>query len=69
MSNIESLTVVPIPQPPTLVGVTLEQAITVVQVGNVGGPKGDPGKWVSMTQAQYDAIPVKDPETLYVIIN
>jgi hypothetical protein len=32
------------------------------------GPPGPPGEWDSMTQAQYDALPVKDPDTLYVII-
>lgn len=38
------------------------------------GPKGDTGAqgaqgvWVQMTQAAYDALPVKDPNTLYVII-
>ena len=38
------------------------------------GPKGDPGppgpqgQWESMTQEEFDAIPVKDPETLYVIM-
>lgn len=38
------------------------------------GPKGDPGPpgadalWESMTQAAFDALPVKDPNTLYVII-
>jgi hypothetical protein len=35
------------------------------------GPPGPPGadaKWVRMTQAQYDALIVKDSQTLYVII-
>ena len=32
------------------------------------GPAGPPGQWVSMTQAAYDALAVKDPATLYVII-
>ena len=40
----------------------------------VTGPKGDPGppgpqgEWDSMTQAEYDAIPIKDPSVLYVIV-
>ena len=37
----------------------------------VPGPPGPPGAdahWVSMTQSEYDALPVKDPETLYVIV-
>lgn len=32
------------------------------------GPVGPPGLWTQMTQAQYDALPMKDPQTLYVII-
>ena len=32
------------------------------------GPPGEDAKWVSMTQAQYDALPDKDPSTLYVIV-
>ena len=31
------------------------------------GPAGPPGKTLVMTQAEYDALPVKDPETLYII--
>lgn len=33
----------------------------------VPGPQG-PGGWVQMTLAQYDALPVKDPNVLYVIV-
>jgi hypothetical protein len=32
------------------------------------GPPGPPGQWTQMTQAAYDALPVKDPNTLYVIV-
>ena len=35
------------------------------------GPPGPPGadaQWDSMTQAEYDALPDKDPGTLYVIV-
>jgi hypothetical protein len=35
------------------------------------GDKGDPGQdalWEEMTQAEYNALPTKDPNTLYVII-
>ena len=35
------------------------------------GPKGDPGndaQWDSMTLEEYNAIPFKDPNTLYVIV-
>ena len=31
------------------------------------GPQGEPGT-VILTQAAYDALPVKDPDTLYVIV-
>lgn len=40
----------------------------------IKGDKGDPGapgqdaKWDSMTLAEYQALPTKDPDTLYVII-
>ena len=33
----------------------------------IQGPQGESGLWWSGTQAEYDAIPVKDPDTLYVI--
>lgn len=33
-----------------------------------GGPQGPPGEWTQLTQAQYNAMPTKDPNTLYVII-
>jgi hypothetical protein len=32
------------------------------------GPQGPEGQWTSMTQAAYDALQVKDPNVLYVII-
>ena len=47
-----------------------------VPVGKQGvkGDKGDSGlngadaQWAKLTQAEYDALPTKDPNTLYVII-
>lgn len=33
------------------------------------GEDGEAGLWVQLTQAQYDAIDIYDPEMLYVIIN
>lgn len=39
----------------------------VIVAGNLG-PPGPPGQWVSMTQAEYDALDPRDPETLYVIV-
>ena len=40
------------------------------QKGDKGdpGPPGDDAQWQKMTQADYDALPTKDPNTLYVII-
>ena len=32
------------------------------------GPPGEDAQWDRMTQAQFDALPTKDSETLYVII-
>jgi len=32
------------------------------------GPQGLPGQWQQITQAAYDALAVKDPNTLYVIV-
>lgn len=42
--------------------------ITVSVPTGKPGPPGPPGMWDSMTQAAYDALPTKDPLTLYVII-
>ena len=50
---------------------TPEQPVNVtVPVGKTGpkGPKGDDAQWDAMTQAEYDALPVKDSNTLYVIV-
>jgi hypothetical protein len=32
------------------------------------GPQGPQGQWDQMTQAEYDALVVKDPNVLYVIV-
>lgn len=32
------------------------------------GPAGADAEWVQMTQAEYDALPTKDPNTLYVVV-
>jgi hypothetical protein len=53
----------------------LYQPIQVTVPTGKQGVKGDPGQpgqdaqWDSMTQAEYDALPDKDPNTLYVIID
>lgn len=46
------------------------QATSIVGLITQGktGPQGPPGLWTQMTQAAYDALPVKDPNTLYVIV-
>lgn len=47
----------------------ISSSSSVVEVPGPGmGPPGPPGQWMQMTQAAYDALPVKDPNTLYVII-
>jgi len=53
-------------------GSTVTHPPTVVQgpQGPQGppGPPGPPGIWIEMTQAEFDALPIKDSHTLYVII-
>lgn len=34
----------------------------------VPGPPGGPGPWLAMTQAEFDALAVKDPAVLYLIV-
>ena len=41
--------------------------VLVIAAGNVG-PRGPAGKWVSLTQSEYDALTPPDPDTLYIII-
>jgi hypothetical protein len=62
-----------VPGPVATVSAVVRPTATVSLVGIPGppgppGPQGPPGQWVSMTQAAYDALPTKDPNTLYVII-
>jgi hypothetical protein len=40
----------------------------VTYVTGPQGPPGPEGKWTSMTQAEFDALPSPDPATLYIII-
>jgi hypothetical protein len=44
--------------------------VVILTSGNMGpvGPQGPPGQWLSMTQAEYDALDPPDPDMLYVII-
>jgi hypothetical protein len=52
----------------TVVEVTTGPPVVVVDVGDLTGAPGPPGEtWVVMTQADYDALATKDPETLYII--
>lgn len=41
--------------------------VLVVAAGNIG-PRGPEGKWVALTQNEYDQLNPPDPDTLYVII-
>ena len=43
------------------------QIQTTISAG-AQGPQGPPGEWTQLTQAEYDALTPKDPDTLYVIV-
>lgn len=49
--------------PTQSVGVTVPRGLP-----GPAGPPGAPAQWDSLTQAEYDALPDKDPNTLYVIV-
>jgi hypothetical protein len=69
------------PPPISLTKVTTPDLL-VIAAGNVGptgppgatgpegpiGPEGPQGKWVSLTQAEYNALDPPDADTLYVIV-
>jgi hypothetical protein len=62
--------VITAPQRPVHVATSMQSIGVVIPTGKPG-PKGDPGEdaqWDSMTQAEFDDLPTKDPATLYVII-
>lgn len=54
------------------VGLSVASAPEVIILGSAPlgpqGPPGPPGQWISLTQAEYDALDPPDPETLYVIV-
>jgi hypothetical protein len=61
----------------TLVGVPSEtvqittaapESVVINAGQGAPGPPGQDAKWVSMTQAAYTALAIKDPNTLYVIV-
>ena len=52
---------------PATVRAMAEPGIKVIAAGNVG-PPGPQGQWVAMSQAEYNALPAKNPATLYVIV-
>lgn len=65
--------------PPEISATIDPPTLPVVLAGNIGppgppgedggvGPQGPPGQWTQMTQAAYDALGTKDPNTLYVIV-
>jgi hypothetical protein len=45
-----------------------EKPVPIVLPTGQPGPPGEDAKWARMTQAEYDALNPKDPQTLYVII-
>ena len=48
-----------------------EQPVRITVPTGLPGPPGPPGaaaQWDSMTQAEYNALVSKDPNTLYVIV-
>ncbi len=49
--------------------ILVEPITSAVSVINAGppGPAGPPSAWQTLTQAQYDALPVKDPNVIYII--
>lgn len=54
--------------PPPVINVALiPPTVKLIAAGNVG-PPGPQGQWVSLTQAEYDALSPPNPETLYVIV-
>ena len=47
-----------------------QQVSLTIPTGQQGpqGPPGDDAQWDAMTQDEYEALPSKDPNTLYVIV-
>ena len=67
MSNYDPTTIEVSTTPQPIIEV-VRQETPVVEVIIAEGPQGPPGQWIQMTQAQYNALPIKDPNTLYIII-
>jgi hypothetical protein len=65
-----SITVSTSPQSIPIVSAPTKPVLVTVPTGKQGppGPPGEDAQWARMTQAEYDALPTKDPNTLYVII-
>lgn len=63
-------TTVAFPTSQVTVGQSDETEFVVGAKGDPGppGPPGDDAQWLKMTQAEYNALPNKDPNCLYVII-
>jgi hypothetical protein len=53
--------------PPINIQAMSSPGMQVIVAGNIG-PPGPQGQWVSMTQAEYDALVEVNPDTLYVIV-
>jgi hypothetical protein len=50
------------------VGVTVDMPSVAIGVPGPPGPSGNGTPVVILTQAEYDALAIKDPATLYVLI-
>ena len=49
--------------------VTLNSPTDSLAVSLTPFMRGEDAIWVTLTQAEYDALPVKNPETLYLIVD
>jgi hypothetical protein len=71
MSPVPEIDLTVTASPLALVDVTSAPGqVNVIAGAAVGpaGPQGPPGAWTRLTQAEYDALPIKDPTVLYVIV-
>ena len=50
--------------------ISITQPTVSIVATNTGprGPQGESGQWIALTQDEYDAISIPDPDVLYVII-
>lgn len=62
------MSTITIPDETVLITAPVDQPIVIDAGKGSPGPPGQDAFWVQMTQAQYDALAIKDPNTLYVIV-